>query len=175
MNISRLSTLLLGLAIAVITLGLVAVPALADPAEDGCHVLHKACGDGGGIGGNRDETFYDVDIGILNETILGVSTRPWSTFGKGKSIGLGDGSLGHTGVGRFTDLTIFTSSDGPFGELDTDNITNGQKCFPSLPAVIHQGAVARGKHGQAEAGFFSKASRTPKLKVNSWRLIMGSG
>ena len=51
MRILRLSTLSLTLAIAVITLGLAAAPALANPAdENGCHD-HKDCGGGGGGGG----------------------------------------------------------------------------------------------------------------------------
>jgi len=50
MNILRLSTLSLTLAIAVITLGLAAAPAFSNPADaDGCHT-HKDCGGGGDSG-----------------------------------------------------------------------------------------------------------------------------
>lgn len=127
------------IAIAVMTLGY-ANPSFADKPTNG----HNHGGDDGG----RVETFYDVVIGMAanGETIFGGSTRPWSTFGKGKSIGLGDGSLGHTGVGEFTDLSFFTRVDGDFDE-------KGATCF-QVPTVIHQGSVAQGRGGRAESRFF---------------------
>ena len=142
MNISRLSTLLPSLAIAVITLGLAAVPALADPGDDdGCHEHKEECGGGG------DVAEYSVTI---SGAMTGASDHNWrGNFGGKKNIGLNDAAEGRI-PGEFTDLSIFTSSGGPFDEVDGNN---GQECF-LVPAVIHQGNVSKGRGGRAQAGFF---------------------
>ncbi len=153
MSILRLSTLSQTLAIAVITLGLAAVPALADPPSSitGCHGEHKPCD--GVVDGGRDETFYNVGISGL---ISGGSTTPWRTFGKETSIGLNDSSIdGRPGVGVFTALSFLGT---PF----TDEERN--ICFPLddddklIELTIHQGNVREGRGGRAQAGFFFDGS-----------------
>lgn len=153
--LSKYRVMAVTIAIAVMTLGY-ANPSFADKPIGGEH-------NHGGDDDGRDKTFYDVVIGEsgYGETIFGESTRPWSTFGKGKSIGLGDGSLGHTGVGKFTDLSFFTSLKGLFGDIeDVGDIPNGAKCFPLddknilVKTLIHQGSVTQGRGGRAESRFF---------------------
>ena len=145
MNISRLSTLLPSLAIAVITLGLAAVPALADPGDDdGCHEHKEDCGGGGGGGGDVAE--YSVTI---SGAMTGASDHNWrGNFGGKKNIGLNDASPSRM-VGEFTNLEFFTNTNGPFGGL-------GAMCFPkaSFPLTIHQAIIKRGKGGRAQAGFW---------------------
>lgn len=166
MNVLRLSTLSLTLAIAVITLGLAAVPALADPpdADTGCHVRHnKDCN--GGDDGGRDETFYDV---VITGTISGESTTPWLTFGKETSIGLNDSSLPlRPGVGKFTDLVNFfmSVSDDPLALFSAADagicfaiIDEGNNLSKNPPFAIHQGRVQEGRGGRAQASFWFHAS-----------------
>jgi len=116
----------------------------------------------GGGGGNREETFYNVAmVGVIN----GHNTLLWSTFAKAQQIGLGDGSLGHNGVGAFENLNFFTSMDGPFQEKDGVTFNRGERCFGKEPAVIHQGAVSLGKFGEgAEAGFFFEGFTHTKVE-----------
>jgi len=142
MNILRLSTLSLTLAIVVFALGS-ANPSFAAPKKcDGDPFpIPPGCGGGDGDDGGRDETFYDVVIGKANagDPIFGESDddHPWLTFGNGTSIGLGDASLSppgeRPGIGEFTDLSFFTSSGGPFNtkvEGDDDDRNQGQIYFP---------------------------------------------
>lgn len=167
--LSKFRVMAVTIAIAVITLGLVAVPALADPPDPntGCHGPHKDCN--GGDDGGRGETFYDVVISPNTyDLIVGESDddHPWLTFGNGTSIGLGDSSLsppgtGRPGIGEFTDLSFFHTLPGdspPFSN------TQGKKCFPKKgddelhrdegSFSIHQGRVQEGRGGRAQASFW---------------------
>ncbi len=165
MNILRLSTLSLTLAIVVFALGS-ANPSFADkPGSGKCvKTQHEHCHDDDESG--RDETFYDVVIGPMTSngmTIIGKSDleHPWLTFGNGTSIGLGDATLsppgpGRPGIGEFTDLSFFTSSSGPFDEEDGDEVTNGQKCFPKegdLEQEAHEGDDHKGHEHRGEGSF----------------------
>ncbi len=171
MSILRLSTLSLTLAIAVMTLGY-ANPSFADkPLTGPCSPTQTEphCHDDDED--KRDKTFYDVEFGNIGiMTIVGKSDddHPWSTFGKGTSIGLGDSSLsppgdGRPGIGEFTDLSFFTPGFGEF-------LNDGATCFPADgddeylthtgthrdkgSFSIHQGNVREGRGGRAQAGFF---------------------
>lgn len=144
--LSKFRVMAVTIAIAVMTLGLVAVPALADPGDDdGCHEHKEDCG-GGGDGG-RDETLYDV---VISVDISGESTDPWLTFGKGTSIGLNDASEGRV-PGEFTNLSFFAALPGNSPPFSADD---GAICFPSAPFAIHQGRVQEGRGGRAQAGFW---------------------
>ena len=177
MNISRLSTLLLSLVIAVVMLGYANSSSAAKKGIDCTDpTSHPSCKDkGDGDDSGRDETFYDVVISPNTfDKIVGESDddHPWLTFGNGTSIGLGDASLSppgeRPGIGEFTDLSFFTSSGGPFNtkvEGDDDDRNQGQIYFPvdgdeddegrdGGTFSIHQGRVQEGRGGRAQATFW---------------------
>ncbi|MCH9025693.1 MAG: hypothetical protein IIA05_01080 [Proteobacteria bacterium] len=175
--LSKFRVMAVTIAIAVITLGLAAVPALADQPDPntGCHGPHKGCN-----GGDRDETFYDVVIGPMSASgdfIAGESDddHPWLTFGNGTSIGLGDATLSppgpaRPGIGEFTDLSFFHTLPGDSPPFPPFSTTQGKKCFPKDgdeekdedeknhrdvgTFSIHQGRVQEGRGGRAQASFW---------------------
>ncbi len=141
MNISRLSTLSLTIAIAVMTLGY-ANPAFADkPKND----MHDHGDDDGG-----DVAEYVVTI---SGDMTGASDFKWrEDFGGKKTIGLNDAAGGRI-PGEFTDLSFFGALPAapptpPFTAGD------GANCFSSASFTIHQGSVSKGRGGRAQAGFF---------------------
>jgi hypothetical protein len=147
MNILRLSTLSLTLAIAVITFGYMNVASAGKPdcSEGGDH---PSCKDALGGGG------YSV---IFMGDLTGGSSENW--LGDSKGVGLNDAGV-HDGVGMFlvsTDLPFFAS------EFYGDDDNSGALCFPGEEHgdfvyeedyLLHQAQIKEGKKGRAEATFW---------------------
>ena len=154
MNILRLSTLSLTLAIAMMTLGYVSVASAAKPICPGDHPSCKEAGESGysvTIEGHVEGASADMEGASADNWLGGVAGK--------NSIGLNDASEGHN-VGAFTGLEFFTGNDSPFG-------SDGASCFPSAPFTIHQAIISRGKGGRAQASFwfdgFTKHDNTSVL------------
>ena len=142
MNILRLSTLSLTLAIAVITLGYMNVASAAKP---DCPGDHPSCKEAGGAAGYIVTIVGDVEGG---------STENW--LGGSKGVGLNDAGV-HDGVGLFTDLSYFESWD-----FDGNN---GDLCFLGADYLLHQAQIKQGKKGRAEAAFWFHGETTTGIRV----------
>ena len=143
MNISRLSTLLLSLAIAVFALGYVNPSSAGKPGRD-CEPPsnHPSCKDEDS--GTDGATFSVV---IYGGGLMGESAEDWlQSFGGKNTIGLNHASAEVSDVGTLTGVSSLTGLN--------------PSCFPSdfmgphgKPFQLHQASINR-KKGKAQAGFF---------------------
>ncbi len=148
MNVSRLSTLLLSLVIAVVTLGYANSSSAAKKGIDCTDpTSHPSCKDEDS--GTDGATFSVV---IYGGGLMGESGENWlQSFGGKNTIGLNHASAEVSDVGTLTGVSILT-------DLNSN-------CFPSdsmgphgKPFQLHQASIKR-KKGKAQAGFFFMASR----------------
>ncbi len=150
MNILRLSTLSLSLAIAIFALGYVN-PSFAAPPDKPCSPWPSCKDDGGGGGGGDDATYNVVIVGddLAGD---GIDSPPWHDGGRKNSISGGE----QHNTGFFRDLSIFESI---FNTMVGDPpSTQGAVCFPPDTVFVIEGATIGQKKGRAEAAFWFQAN-----------------
>ena len=141
MNILRLSTLSLTLAIAAFSLGYVN-PSFAGKPDSGGNHNH-----GGGSTGDDDATY---EVFIDGDRLTGISLQafPWSGGGGNKTI---SGRQHNAGV--LTNLNIFSELvGGPFTEIQ------GAACFPPNTDFPLEAGIITKKKGDAEVSLWFKAN-----------------
>ena len=144
MNILRLSTFSLTLAIAVFAFSHVN-PASAEKPGANCDPMagpvHSSCKDDEG----GDDAIYDVDITGL---VTFSSQNHWITgSGRNKIV------PGATHTGTFTDMTPLAAFFGD--DSDTDQVSDGVECFLApFQDLVFAAHITQGKGGRIEVGLW---------------------
>ena len=169
MNISRVTTISLALAVAVFALGYVN-PSLAGKPGANCDPdkgdVHPSCKDDSDSGDGDDATYRVVIVGDVGG---GSTTTPWSSGGGKKTI---SGRQHNAGV--LTDLNPFfqTVADEEGLPFDADKAT---ACFGAGPHTIEAGVIKPAKKGTVQASFWFEANTWDNSATTLFYLLHYTG